>query len=471
MRVLIADDERSARQVLVHYVSLVGDVEVHEASSVDEAKGLLDRHCFDAMLVDLRLSQDDDELDGLKLVEEARSRSILAVVVSGSHDVGAVRTAMRMGAHDYVLKDQLTEELIVPVLRSIQSQRALEREVIELRSRRGEAKLPWLIGSSPPMQQLRTVIQRVAVSDRPVLVTGPTGSGKELVVRAIHTLGPHPEAPLLDLNCGAFPEALVESQLFGHERGAFTGAEKKHDGFFTAAGNGTVFLDEIAELPLELQAKLLRVLETGTFRPIGATQSRRFMGRVICATFANLEERVEQGKFREDLFYRLNVLEVRVASLDDRREDIPLLLARFAESQPRPLAFSAGALERVQQMRWPGNVRQLRNFVDRLAVFAPEGPITPEVVDQFAGTRSKPPPSDPVADFAREILKMDVPDKLAFAENALIEQALRLAEGNKTAAARLLGVHRKVVERRTVGGSDDRVLRSDARDRERPRTA
>jgi DNA-binding NtrC family response regulator len=271
------------------------------------------------------------------------------------------------------------------------------------------------------------------------------------VVRAIHALGPHPDAPLLDLNCGAFPETLVESQLFGHERGAFTGADKKHVGFFGAAGNGTVFLDEIAELPMELQAKLLRVLESGTFRPLGSNTTCKFSGRVVTATYANVEERVEQGKFREDLFYRLNVLEVRVASLEERREDIPLLLAHFAENQPRPLVFAADALDKLQSMRWPGNVRQLRNFIDRLAVFAPEGPVTADVVDQFAGSRSKPPPppADPVAELAREALKSDAPDKLQLVESALIEQALRLTDGNKTAAARLLGVHRKVVERRT----------------------
>jgi DNA-binding NtrC family response regulator len=451
MRVLVVDDERAARQVLVHLVSLVGDVEIHEASSAAEAKELLDRSPYDALLVDLRLSHDPDNRDGLTLVTEAHTRSILSVVVSGSHDIAAVRMAMRMGAHDYVLKDELSEELIVPVLRSIQSRRALEREVTELRSR-SAANLPWLVGSSRVMQHLRTMMQRVALSDRPVLVTGPTGSGKELVVRAIHALGRHPDAPLLDLNCGAFPENLMEAQLFGHEKGAFTGADKKHEGFFAAAGVGTVFLDELAELPLELQAKLLRVLETGMFRPVGSSQSKKFMGRIVAATCANLEERVATGRFREDLFYRLNVLEVRVPSVEERREDVPMLLAHFAAGQSRPLTFTEDAIALAQQMRWPGNARQLRNLVDRLAVFAPEGPITADVLEEFAGTRtrsSQAPPGDPLADFAREVLKSDAADKLKLAENELIAQALRVSDGNKAAAARLLGVHRKVVERRT----------------------
>jgi DNA-binding NtrC family response regulator len=448
MRILVVDDERAARQVLVHLVSLVGEVETHEAASVAEAKSLLDQVQFDALLVDLRLSPDEDDRGGLLLVDEARARSILSVVVSGSHDVAAVRNAMRMGAQDYVLKDELCEELIVPVLRSIQSRRTLEREIVELRSR-AAANLPHLIGASEAMQRLRIMVQRVAVSDRPVLVTGPTGAGKEIVVRAIHSLGRHPSAPLFDLNCGAFPEALVESQLFGHERGAFTGADKKHEGFFAVASLGTVFLDELAEMPLELQAKLLRVLETGMYRPVGASASRKFLGRIIAATCADLEERVATGRFREDLYYRLNVLEVRVPPLDERREDIPMLLQYFASSQSRPLSFTEEAYAYAQQVQWRGNARQLRNVVDRLAVFAPEGPITAQVFEQFAGGRPLTSSSDPLAALAREVLKVDGGDKLRTAENLLIHEALRLTQGNKAAAARLLGVHRKVVERRT----------------------
>ena len=448
MRVLVVDDERSARDVLTHLVLLVGDVEIHEASSAAEAIVLLDSMGFDALLVDLRLSADPEDRDGLTLVAEARTRQILSVVISGSQDLDAVRAAMRMGAYDYVLKDELSEELVVPVLRSIQSRKALEREVTELRSR-AAAPPQWLVGTSRAMQQLRTSIQRVALSDRPVLVTGPTGAGKELVVRAIHALGPHPDAPLLDLNCGAFPSNLVEAQLFGYERGAFTGADRKHEGFFAAANVGTVFLDELAELPLDLQAKLLRVLEAGTFRPLGSSQVRKFEGRIITATCADLEERVSQARFREDLYYRLNVLEVRVPSLEDRQEDIPTLLMHFAATQSRPLVFTEAAMGLAKQMRWPGNARQLRNLVDRLAVFAPDGPISAELVEQFSRPRNPTPRASPLAEFAREVLKADAEDKLRLAENALVQEALIASGGNTAPAARLLGVHRKVIERRT----------------------
>jgi DNA-binding NtrC family response regulator len=309
-----------------------------------------------------------------------------------------------------------------------------------------------LVGTSSSTQRLREHLQRVALSDRPVLVTGPTGSGKELAVRAIHALGRHPDHPLLDLNCGAFPEALIESQLFGHERGAFTGADKKHDGFFTAVRKGTLFLDEIAELPLDLQAKLLRALESGTYRPVGSATSLRFEGRVVAATHADLEERVGRGQFRQDLLYRLNVLEVFVPPLDERREDIPALVAHFTAQQERPLQFTREALDALCASPWPGNIRQLRNLVDRLAVFAHDARITPEVLASLPGKKLRDAvgSAGALGELARAVLRMPEPEKLQLVENALIDEALRLAEGNKTAAARLLGVHRKVVERRTA---------------------
>jgi len=323
-----------------------------------------------------------------------------------------------------------------------------EAEVIELRSR-GQINVPLLVGGSRAMQDLREVIQRVAPSERPVLVTGPTGAGKEVVVRAIHALGRRAHAPLLDLNCGAFPAALMESQLFGHERGAFTGADKKHEGFFEVAGSGTVFLDELGEMALELQAKLLRVLETGMFRPVGASTSRRFMGRIIAATCADLEQQVAAGRFREDLYYRLNVLEVRVPSLDERREDIPALLQHFAKDQPRSLVFTNDAYAYAERMPWRGNAREVRNLVDRLVVFAPEGPVTAGVLERFARARPVGGPQISLDALAREVLRTDAGDKLQMAESVLIREALRLSFGNKAAAARLLGVHRKVIERRT----------------------
>jgi DNA-binding NtrC family response regulator len=358
--------------------------------------------------------------------------------------------AMRVGAYDYILKDDLCDELVLPVLTGLRTRRRLEREVSELRARRPDAEpVTRLVGVSPAMEMLRETIRRAALSDRPVLVTGPTGSGKELVVEALHMLGPHPDQPLLDINCGAIPEQLMESQLFGHAKGAFTSADREQQGYLTLVREGTLFLDEVAELPPALQSKLLRVLETGVFRPVGSQAQNRLVGRVVAATHADLAERVRAGTFREDLFYRLNVLAVRVPPLAERREDIPALVAHFCRGQKRALRFSEGALDLLTGSAWPGHVRQLRNLVDRVAAFADEDLVTPEALTPFL---TESPASNTNADVlqstAQNILRLPIENKLEAIEEALIAEAVRLSDGNKSGAARLLGLHRKAVSRR-----------------------
>jgi DNA-binding NtrC family response regulator len=453
MRILIVDDDRSARRLLVRVVEQLSDVELHEASGLEESRLVLAQHPIEVALIDLRLGSDSENRDGLQLVQEARQRGVVPLVVSGFADLLEVRAAMRVGAFDYLLKEDISAESVLPVLEELRRCRRLEKEVIELRARKNEHGPCGLVGSSTAIQRLRESIKRVALSDRPVLVTGPTGSGKELTVRAIHQLGANPEAPLLDLNCGALPATLIESQLFGHERGSFTGADRRHSGFFSVVENGTLFLDEIGEMPLDLQAKLLRVLETGTFRPLGSNANKRFAGRVVAATHVDLEARVQERRFREDLFYRLNVLEIQVPSLDDRCDDIPALVAHFVSLQGRRLSFTAEAMEKLTNARWPGNIRQLRNLVDRLAVYAPDGPVTPEVLDAVVGPSRTRGADAAAVELAREVLRSDAPDKLKRVESILIEEALTLADGVKSKAARLLGVHRKVIERRLETGA------------------
>jgi DNA-binding NtrC family response regulator len=454
MKILIVDDESGARKSLARIVRALPEAEVYEAASLVEARTALSAEEPDVALLDVRLGPDARNRDGITLVGEVRARHrAVPIIVSGSSDMDEVRTAMRVGAHDYVLKDELSEDLVVPMLEKLAEKLRLERELLALRARCAGDVALGLVGTSRPMQRLREAIKQVSISDRPVLVSGPTGAGKELVVRAIHNLGAHPQEPLLDLNCGAFPEALIESQLFGHERGAFTGADRKQEGFFSAVGQGTLFLDEIAELPLELQAKLLRVLETATFRAVGSAEPKKFRGRVVAATHANLEERVAKGRFREDLYYRLNVLEIVVPSLDERREDVPALVLHFAGMQARPLQFTAEAMRELEGRPWPGNVRQLRNVVDRLAVFAGDAPVTPQAIARVGRPRdatSSGGGTTPAAEreLVRAVLRGPERDKLQCLESLLVDEALRMAEGNKTEAARLLGVHRKVVERR-----------------------
>jgi DNA-binding NtrC family response regulator len=467
MKILIVDDEPAARARLARILAVLEGTELREAGGLDDARRELGAGDVDVALIDLRLARDTRNRDGLALVEETRAQTTtVPIVVTASHDMAEVRAAMRLGAYDYILKDDLSEEMVLPILQGLRSTRALEREVMRLRVRQGADAKMGLVGTSPAMQRLREMIQRVALSDRPALITGPTGSGKELVVRAIHALGRDPSQPLLDLNCGAIPGTLIESQLFGHERGAFTGAERRHDGFFTAVGAGTLFLDEIAELPIDLQAKLLRVLETNTYRPVGSSTTLKFRGRIVAATHANLEACVEKGNFREDLYYRLNVLEVTTPSLEERRCDIPILVAHFAAMQSRPLQFTGEATEILRLAPWPGNVRQLRNFVDRVAVFASEATVTPAVIASVTRQqRAREAQGKPLEELARAIL--DLPeglDKLQLMEQVLIDEALRMSDGNRTAASRRLGVHRKVVSRRAersepppVADADDPV--------------
>jgi DNA-binding NtrC family response regulator len=454
MKVLVVDDHRSARRVLGSMISSVVEADIVESDGLESARASLAQQTFDIAFVDLRMSEDPSNRDGLTLLREIRDRTATPVVmVTAVRDMPEVRAAIRGGAWDYILKDDLCEEVVANVVQEFVSRSKLEREVIELRARAGQSSgLDTLLGSSPAMTSLRSLVQRVAVSERPVLVVGPSGSGKELVATAIHKLGAHPESPLLDVNCGALPEALIESQLFGHERGAFTGADRRGLGYFSMVERGTLFLDEIAELPLMLQAKLLRVLETARFRPLGATSDLEFRGRVVAATHADLAALVRAGKFREDLFHRLDVLRVRVPSLDERAEDIPLLVAHFAAKQARPLRFSQGAISYLQRSTWSGNVRQMRNVIDRVAVLSDDDPVTEATLREL---EALPGRASDLREIARLVLALPIEDKIAALEEAVMDAAMQAAGGNKSAAARLLGVHRKVVERRVVRGAAD----------------
>ncbi|WP_423763569.1 sigma 54-interacting transcriptional regulator [Burkholderia sp. NLJ2] len=303
-----------------------------------------------------------------------------------------------------------------------------------------------LIGVSSAFRQLVGMIDRVAPTEHTLLIVGPTGSGKELVARRLHANGPRRDMPFIDVNCGAIPYDLIEAEFFGHARGAFTGAVEHHRGLFEQVGSGTLFLDEIGELPLALQPKLLRVLETRTFRPIGASVSQRFDGRVVAATHRNLLEEARAGQFREDLFYRLAVFILNVPGLAQRSEDIPLLAAHFAAQQARTIAFTPAATKRLCEQPWPGNVRQLRNLVSQLSVFAPHARIDAETLAPFLATEAHDDAER--AHLADRLLELDGDDKLAAAEHLLIDRALERTSHNKSAAAALLGVGRKVIERR-----------------------
>lgn len=303
-----------------------------------------------------------------------------------------------------------------------------------------------LIGESLACQRVRQLIERMAPTDRPLLIRGPTGAGKEVVARRVHRLGIQPEAPFVDVNCAAIPENLVESELFGHARGAFTGASNYRAGFFQQVGPGTLFLDEIGELPLALQPKLLRVLETREFRPVGSTDALPFHGRIVAATHRDLAQMVRDGQFREDLYYRLAVFVVELPGLDQRKEDIPALVRHFAGQQSRALSFTPEAMQRLYRQDWPGNVRQLRNLIDQLSVLAEDSRIDLVTLAHFLP--GQPEHTDLGDELADAVLKLPGGDKLELVQDWLTDRALARCNGNKSAAAQLLGVSRKTVERR-----------------------
>ncbi|MBL8679949.1 MAG: sigma-54-dependent Fis family transcriptional regulator [Myxococcales bacterium] len=448
MKILIVDDQKTFRRVLRGIVEKLPKTEIFEAASLDEARSVFRDERPDVLLVDVRLSDDARNRDGLTLVSElAGLPRVKLICVTASSEMALIRQAMRSGAFDYILKDDLSDDLILPILREIDVQIGLEATTGRAKPA-DESPVSGLVGDSAAMVALRERIVRIAASDRPVLITGPTGSGKEEVARALHKAGTNPAAPFYDLNCGAFSETLAESELFGHVKGSFTGATSDRDGCFKAVRNGTLFLDELGELSKDLQAKLLRAIEARQFRPIGWDRSPLpFVGRIVAATNEDLRARVKEKTFREDLLYRLAVLEIVVPPLEERLGDIPQLVAYLSAKQSRPLRFSPEAIDALRAMRWPGNVRQLRTVVDRLAVFAQRDLVSAadirEVSDEgFADG------NDRLHRLADTLLDMTPGgDRVVSVEDALYARALERAEGNNTHAGRLLGVSRKSVER------------------------
>lgn len=446
MRILIVDDHAPARKTVMRCLASLTDSEIYEAASLSAAREILEKHLVDVALIDLRLdARDAMNRDGLTLVRELRDGgTAVPIVVTASSEMSEIRKAMRVGAYAYILKDELCEELVLPVLTELQGHRSLQSEVLHLYG---------LVGTSRSMERVRRQIKKVAAVNAPVLVLGPTGSGKELVAQAIHALSPRRDQPLVTVNCGALAETLVESQLFGHEKGAFTGADKRRDGYLSEAGPGTLFLDEIAELPAEMQTKLLRVLENRVYRALGAASESKFEGRIIAATHVDLTERIAESRFREDLYYRLEVLTVRVPSLDERQEDIPALAEHFAKETPRRLRFSDEALAALRKFDWPGNVRQLRNFIHRLSVFTERGLITePDIERNRESTKREPKGARTVGE---ELLRGLSPRHTRDANTSkLAQNQIRVLEGDGVGAeeiCRIMSISRATLFRLKSG--------------------
>ena len=460
MRILILDDQKSARRVLKQLLANLVEIEVVEADSLSAAKAVVDNGNVDLCLVDVRLSESSTDRGGLDFLSYLRGagRSTPAVMVTASTELAEIREAMRRGAQDYVLKDELSPEMLLPIVEGIRERLALKGEVQRLRQR---VEKTWgtaaLVGSSPAMARVRRLIERLADADAPVLVRGETGTGKELVARALHETGGRRDQPFLAVNCSALPGTLIESMIFGHERGAFTGADRKVRGHLELAGQGTLLLDEIAEMPAELQAKLLRVLEDRKFRPLGSEAELPLRARVLAATHIDLEERIAEGKFREDLFFRLNVVTIEVPSLEERKDDIPELLDSFVADLPRKLTFTEGAIAWFLRRHWPGNVREVRNAVERLALLADSERIDTATLNEIVGAQALGGSAREVDALARSILALPLRlgSKLDVIERAVLHHAIEVCGGNKSAAARLIGVDRKALERKWDRLSDE----------------
>ncbi len=468
MKLLIVDDQRSARRVLKQLLAERPNLEIVEAGSVEEAKERVETQSPDAMLVDIRLSNDPTNRGGLDFLRWVREsgRATPAVMVTGSTELVEIREAMRQGAQDYVLKDELSPEMILPIVDGIRERLELRTEVRKLRQHLDEAWGPAaFVGSSSAMERVKRLVTRVADADAPVLIIGETGSGKEMVARAIHHSGRRAAHPFLAVNCSALPGSLIESLIFGHHRGAFTGAVQRIRGQLELAGEGTLLLDEIAEMPVELQAKLLRVLEDRRFRPLGSEEELPLRARVIAATHVDLELAIAEGRFREDLYYRLNVVSIQVPALSERGEDIVELLHAFGTQFQRKLRFSDAAVEWLRRRRWPGNVRELRNAVERLALLSDAESIDVPELEELVGAQ--------LGDGAREVDRMArailalparIGSKLDLIERAVLHHAVEMCSGNKSAAARLLGVNRKSLERKLDRLSDPPELEEQSPD-------
>jgi two-component system nitrogen regulation response regulator NtrX len=373
-RVLVIDDEASIREAIRMTLEYEG-YRVDEARSGQEGIDKASKLDYDAIMLDIKMPV----LDGLEVLDNFKSLRITSpvVMVSGHGDIQTAVECTRRGAYDFLEKPLNRDRLFLAVRNAIR-QRTLEEENLEFRER--AEKEYQIVGDSPPMRDLRAQIERAAPTKATVLITGESGTGKELVAREIHRRSARSSLSFVQVNCAAIPEELIESELFGHEKGSFTGAVRKQTGKFVAADGGTIFLDEVADMSLRTQAKVLRVLQEGEVEPVGASGVVNVDVRVIAATNKDLQEEIRGGRFREDLFYRLSVIPVRTPPLRERREDVPVLAEHFAklfstEHNYKPKAFTAAARKALADAHWRGNVRELRNLIERLVIMVPSEAI------------------------------------------------------------------------------------------------
>jgi two-component system nitrogen regulation response regulator GlnG len=465
-RLLLIDDEEDVRYSFQRIFSSP-EIELATASSGEAGLKMIPKFKPDLVLMDIRLGG----MNGLETLRRIRQSNpkLLVILMTAYGTTQTAIAAMKLGAYDYLLKPFDVPKLKEIVANALKAARAMKQVVSYEPLFELEDYELGIIGRSEPMQQVFKLIGQVAATDATVLITGESGTGKELVARAIYHHSHRSQQPFLAVNCAAIPEQLLESELFGHERGAFTGATVQRIGKFEQCNQGTIFLDEIGDMTPATQTKILRVLQSGTFERVGGNQPIQVDVRVIAATNQPLEAAVAARRFREDLFYRLNVVRIHLPPLRERREDVPLLVNYFLEKlareqQRKPKSVAAGVIKVLEKYHWPGNVRELENVVRRAHVMAKGdaillGALPPEISSQ-GGSGALPPVSGTVSDaaltdaaaLARQLFQWAKRDPklkvIPAVERELVIQALKEAGGNQVHAAKLLGITRATLRKR-----------------------
>ena len=456
-RILVVDDERSMREVLFSMLKNEGyDVTVAEGG--EAAIEAVRRETFDAIITDVRMSK----VDGLQVLKASKEISPGTVVIMltafGSSETAV--EAMKLGAYDYITKPFKYDEVTLNIKRALERKRLRDENLNLKRRLETQYRFENIIGKSAKIVEVFDTIRKIAESSSTVMLTGESGTGKELVAQAIHVNSPRRDKPFISVNCGAIPEGLMESELFGHVKGAFTGAVVNKVGLFSAADGGTLFLDEITEIPLLLQVKLLRAIQEREIRRVGDTKDTKVDVRLIAATNKDLESAVGDGTLREDLFYRLNVIPIHLTQLRERVEDIPLLVAHFLQKFGKELGkevrgVSPEALALLEQYHWPGNIRELENVVERALVLGTGDMLSVESLPESVRRQRQPRGAD--LDLPEAGLDLDATlDKI---ERRLLEKALERTKGVQTRAAELLHLSfrqfRYKLQKHTLGRSRD----------------
>ena len=445
-KILVVDDERNLRESLSEALHEAG-YQVHSAANGKEAYSIIQRQELDLLLCDWQMP----EMDGSELLkllrEEGRLVDLPALIITAHGTSNNAIDAIQLGAYDFVTKPFDLDDVLITIRRALEHS-SLQREVMHLRRQVAEVhpRTGEIIGSSPRMLNVFKEIGRVAQTNSTVLITGESGTGKELVAKAIHEHSARRQSPFVVVNCAALPEHLIESELFGYEKGAFTGAVGRRAGRFECAQSGTIFLDEIGEMPLATQPKLLRVLQEHTFERLGGSQSVEADFRVIAATNRNLEEEVAAGCFRSDLYFRLSVVPIHLPSLRDRRSDIIPLAEHFLQSYSerhglRPTGFGEDAILKLQRHAFPGNVRELEHIVERAILKAGGRAITSDLIMVEELTTSERNKHSEL----QALLNLPYRESIQAWERLLMERALKQSNGNKAEAARILGIHRRLL--------------------------